>query len=69
MAVLRNVLLRRRQPGSVITIIGECFYDVVVLLLLFTLFRGPLQAFVTTLVQYSAALAVAMLATTVCRRA
>ena len=50
-------------PGRRITIVTESFYHIVFLLLLFTLFRGPLQAFVTTLVQYSAALVVALAAT------
>jgi oligosaccharide repeat unit polymerase len=62
-AILRNLLLRRRHRGSAVTIVAESFYYVVVLLLLFTLFRGPLQAFVTTLVQTSAALVMALLAT------
>jgi hypothetical protein len=62
-AVVRNLLLRRRHRGSAYTIVSECFYHVVFLLLMFTLFRGPLQAFVTTLVQYSSALLVALVAT------
>lgn len=62
-ALLRNLLLRRRRQGSAYTIVSESFYHVVFLLLLFTLFRGPLQAFVTTLVQYSAALVMALVAT------
>lgn len=61
--LVRNLLLRRRRPGSAQTVVSESFYHVVFLLLLFTLFRGPLQAFVTTLVQYSAALVVALAAT------
>lgn len=59
-AVIRNLMLRRRCQGSAATIVAESFYHVVVLLLLFTLFRGPLQAFVTTLVQYSVALVFAL---------
>lgn len=62
-AVIRNLMLRRRRRGSAATIVAESFYHVVVLLLLFTLFRGPLQAFVTTLVQYSVALVFALVAT------
>ncbi|WP_107705061.1 hypothetical protein [Nocardioides allogilvus] len=62
-ALLRNLLLRRRHDGSALTIVAESFYHVVVLLLLFTLFRGPLQAFVTTFVQYSVALVLALVMT------
>ena len=62
-SVLRNLLLRRHHQGSAFMVVCECFYYVVFLLLLFTFFRGPLQAFVTTLVQYSAALVVALTAT------
>jgi hypothetical protein len=68
-AVLRNLLLRRRRPGSASTVVCESFYHVVFLLLLFTLFRGPLQAFVTTLVQYSAALVLALVALALLPRA
>jgi oligosaccharide repeat unit polymerase len=67
-AILRNLMLRRRHAGSAVTIVAESFYYVVVLLLLFTLFRGPLQAFVTTLVQSSVALVLALVATAVLPR-